>query len=221
MTDSASASSWHYRLAQRLVTLWWLKALGTTGFMFAFFWAYFAVLHNPLTQPVVMPVTWLDRQIGFSALAFPAYVSLWVYVSLPPALLPNLRRLLHFGAWISVMCLFCLAIFWAFPTSAPHFEVDLVAHPEFGVIRGLDAPNNAFPSLHVASAVFTAVWLHRLFAELRLPGVLTWLSAAQCSAIIWSTIATRQHVALDVAGGILVGVVFAWLSLRGQHSRTA
>ncbi|MGE5319596.1 MAG: phosphatase PAP2 family protein [Hyphomicrobiaceae bacterium] len=184
------------------------------SFMALFFWGYFAVLHNPLTHPIVMPVTWLDRWIGFSPSAFPAYVSLWVYVSLAPALLGNLRSLLSFGLWISLLCLFCLAIFWLFPTSTPPFPIDWKAYPELALIKGVDASGNAFPSLHVASAVFSAFWLNRLFARVGAPTALQLLSALQCSVIIWSTIATRQHVVLDALAGVIVGAGFAALSFR-------
>lgn len=206
--------SWQRQIADRVVFMWPLKALGTMGFMVLFFLGYFTVLRNPLTPPLVMPVTRLDTWIGFSPSAFPAYVSLWVYVSLAPALLGSLRSLLAFGLWIGWLCAFCLVIFWIFPTSTPPFPIDWQAYPEFALIKGLDAAGNAFPSLHVASAVFSAFWLNRLFAQLAAPKALQWLSALHCSVIIWSTIATRQHVVLDVLGGVVVGVVFAILSFR-------
>ncbi len=214
---SSLAPSWQGQIADRVVTLWPLKAFGTMSFMVLFFWGYFTVLHNPLTPPRVMPVTWLDTWIGFSPSAFPAYVSLWVYVSLAPALLGSLRSLLGFGLWMGWMCLFCLAIFWLFPTSTPPFSIDWKAYPEFALIKGLDAAGNAFPSLHVASAVFSAFWLNRVFNQLDAPKTLQWLSALQCSVIIWSTIATRQHVVLDALGGAMVGVVFAALSFRNTR----
>lgn len=210
--------AWHRQIADRVVVMWPLKAFGTMGFMVLFFWAYFAVLHNPLTPPVVMPVTWLDTWIQFSPSALPAYVSLWIYVSLAPALLGNRRSLFLFGSWIGWLCLFCLAIFWIFPTSTPPFAIDWSAYPQFAFIKGLDAASNAFPSLHVATAVFSAFWLNRVFAQLDAPKALQWLSALHCSVIIWSTIATRQHVVLDAVGGVAVGVVFAVLSLRQARS---
>jgi membrane-associated phospholipid phosphatase len=211
---SSSAPSWQRQIADRVAGMWPLKAVGIMSFMVLFFWGYFAVLRNPLTPPVVMPVTWLDGWIGFTPSAFPAYVSLWIYVSLAPALLGNLRVLLQFGLWMTWLCAFCLAIFWVFPTSTPAFAIDLQAYPQFAVIKGLDASSNAFPSLHVATAVFSAFWLNRVFGQLGAPKALQWLSALQCSAIIWSTIATRQHVVLDAVGGVVVGVVFAVLSFR-------
>lgn len=194
--------------------LWPLKALGTMGFMVLFFWAYFGIARNPLTPPRVMPVTRLDTWIEFSPAALPAYLSLWIYVSLAPALLGSLRSLLLFGRWIGWLCTFCLAIFWLFPTSTPPFGIDWAAHPDFAFLKGMDAAGNACPSLHVATTVFSALWLNRVLGRIGTPKALQWLNALQCSVIIWSTIATRQHVVLDAAGGMAVGIVFAVLSLR-------
>jgi hypothetical protein len=179
-----------------------------------FFLAYFAVLRNPLDTPATMPLTVLDAWIGFTPRAYPFYVSLWVYVSLPAAFFGNLRALLGFAAWIAGLCLFCLGVFWIFPTAVPAFDIDWSAHPELAVLKGLDATGNACPSLHVATAVFAAFWLDRFWRLFGAPAGLRWLSAAQCWLIVWSTVAIRQHVVLDAFAGIAVGVVFAVLSFR-------
>lgn len=217
--ESSSAIGWPRQIVARVVFLWPLKAFGTMAFMALFFWAYFGVLHNPQTEPFVMPSLWLDEWIGFAPSSFAAYVSLWVYVSLAPALFGSLRALLNFGVWIAWMCVFCLAVFWLFPTSTPPAAIDWSAYPGFAMIKGMDAAGNAFPSLHVASAVFTAFWLNRLLAEVRAPKLLAWLSVLHCLVIVWSTIATRQHVVLDAVGGAAVGAVFALLSFRQLRDR--
>jgi membrane-associated phospholipid phosphatase len=85
------------------------------------------------------------------------------------------------------------------------------------VIKGLDAAGNACPSLHVASAVFSAFWFGRLFRIIGVPSWLSRFSILYCLAILWSTLATRQHVMLDVLAGAVVGSIFAVLSLR--HAR--
>ncbi len=82
------------------------------------------------------------------------------------------------------------------------------------MIKGVDAAGNACPSLHVGSAVFSAMWLRRLLSEIGAP---RWLLAANilmCAAIAWSTVATLQHVTLDVIAGAAVGAAFGWMSLR-------
>lgn len=216
--DISVPPPWYRQLFMRIATLWPLKALGTTAFMALFFWAYFSVMENPAAAPLVMPHLLLDRAIPFSTLAFPAYVSLWVYVSLPTALMPGFRPLLLLGLWSAAMCLFCLAIFWLFPTAVPPADIDWHLYPEMALIKGIDAAGNACPSLHVASAVFSAVWLERVLANVAAPAWLRWASGVQCLVIMWSTVATRQHVVLDVMAGALVGLIFGWASLRQIES---
>lgn len=206
---------WIRALGQRIACLWWLKGLGTTAFMTLFFWAYFTILANPANPPIEVPTLAIDRWVGLTPWAFAVYISLWVYVSLPPALLLSFRSLVHFGAWVSAMCLFCLLIFWWFPTQTPTLEIDWSAYPGLSLIKGLDAPGNACPSLHVASAVFTAFWLVRILRAVDAPLWLRWANPLHAVAIAWSTMATMQHVALDVIAGAGVGIVFAWASLRG------
>jgi len=201
------------RLRQRLLSYWLLKGLGTSVFMTGFFWAYFSILNQPHSTPIVMPLIWLDRWIVLTPFAFPIYASLWVYVSLPPALMGNLKALIHFGLWISALCLTCLALFWFFPTQTPAVDMDWSQYPGLAMIKGVDAAGNACPSLHVASAVFSACWLARILRQLPAPTLWRWLSAAHCLAIVWSTMATLQHVALDVLCGTVVGLVFATASL--------
>ena len=213
----ASPPPWSRQLVVRLGTLSWLKAGGTMLFMALFFWAYFSVLRHPAHAPRTMPLTPLDAWIPFSSQAFPVYVSLWVYVSLPPALIASFRPLAWFGVWIAGLCVSCLALFWAFPTAVPAIVIDWPSHPEMAILKGLDAAGNACPSLHVASAVFAAAWLDRLCRNMAAPVWLRGLSAAHCLAILWSTLATRQHVVLDVLAGALIGALFAWGSLR--HAR--
>lgn len=210
----STARAWPSRLLTRFTALWYLKAFGTMAFMVLFFQAYFWVQRNPLGEPVLMPTLAIDDWVPFTPAAFAAYVSLWVYVSLPAAWMPNLRTLLVLGLWTAAMCIFCLLLFWVFPTQMPVPDIDWSLHPELAFMKGLDAASNACPSLHVASAVFSAFWLHRIFLQVGAPSLLRWLSVLQCAVIVWSTMAVRQHVFLDVVAGAVVGGVFAWLSLR-------
>ena len=82
-----------------------LKSIGTTLFISLFFGAYFYLLKGPAYPTTVMPFTLLDRLIGFQPLAMPLYVSLWVYVSLPPALLATQRELYGYGVAMAGTCL--------------------------------------------------------------------------------------------------------------------
>lgn len=214
LPEAVCGMPWTSQLWRRFWLLWPLKCVGTILFMVLFFWGYFAVLDYPLREAVTIPTTLLDAWVPFSPLAFPVYVSLWIYVSLPPALFGSLRALLWFGVWIAALCIFCLAVFWLFPTVVPIADIDWDRYPHMAVIRGVDAGGNAFPSLHVASSVFTAYWLAYLLKAVGAPRGLYHASWVMCLLIVWSTVATRQHVVLDVVAGAVVGFLFAWMSLR-------
>jgi membrane-associated phospholipid phosphatase len=213
----AVRADWRRDIARRLFVLWPLKALGTPAILALFFFGYFGVLRHPIAPPYVMPLIAPDHWIAFVPASYAIYVSLWVYVSLPPALLGNLRVLLHYAAWMSFMCVACLVFFWLFPTQTPAVDIDWGLYPSLSTIKSLDATGNAFPSLHVASSVFSAFWLHRLLVTVAVPAWLRWLNVLQCVAITWSTMATLQHVALDVIAGAGVGAAFALASLRSTR----
>jgi membrane-associated phospholipid phosphatase len=77
---------------------------------------------------------------------------------------------------------------------------------------------NALPSLHAAFAVFSAIWLDRL---LRRVGAPLWPRIANACwglGILYSTIATRQHVAVDIAAGSALGWLAAILHARWLRS---
>jgi hypothetical protein len=194
--------------------LFWLKAVGTTVFMWLFFIAYFHLLRHPAHTPIVMPLTAVDRWITFQPWALWPYVSLWFYVTLPPTLLITFRSLLTYGLWVGALCIAGLACFYFWPTAVPRQALSTEGMTGFDLLRGVDAAGNACPSLHVAAATFTALWLHRLLRALELPAWLRGANALWYVLIVWSTLATRQHVWWDVLGGLALALLFTPPSLR-------
>ncbi|MEN9630746.1 MAG: hypothetical protein RJA10_3974 [Pseudomonadota bacterium] len=186
--------------------------------MVLFFQAYFHVLKNPVNPVTAMPLTVVDGWIPFTPAAFWPYVSLWVYVGIAPALQPTLRELLRYGAWITALCVAGLTCFYLWPTAVPsqahQLDPAVANHAGFALMRGLDAAGNACPSLHVATAMFTALWLQRLLADAGAPALLRGANVLWFVLIAWSTVAVRQHVVLDVVAGVALGVAFAVPSLR-------
>jgi hypothetical protein len=192
----------------------WVKVFGISGFMWLFFIAYFHLLRHPAGPVTVMPLTWLDHAIALQPGWLAAYVSLWVYVGIPPGLFLTLRGLIRYGLWVGSMCLTGLACFYFWPNAVPPHGVDLSGHAGFAVLQGVDAAGNACPSLHVASAAFSALWLQRQLAVLGAPRGWHLVNIAWFLAITWSTLATKQHVALDALAGLLLGGLFGLASLR-------
>jgi hypothetical protein len=212
--------SWLRQAAARMRTLWVLKMLSTAGGIAVFFYAYFWAMRHPLGAVTVMPVTWLDELVGFQPLSFALYVFLWFYISLGTALAKDLRELAAFGMASLAMSIVGLAIFMLVPTRVPDFAIDWSLYPSMQFLKRVDVAGNAFPSLHAAFCVFTAVVLH---AQLAAVGSGRWPRAWNlllCGGILYSTIATRQHVALDAAAGAVLGgaAALAYLGvLRGSQ----
>ncbi|QID19682.1 phosphatase PAP2 family protein [Nitrogeniibacter mangrovi] len=215
------APGWFGRLFARTRRHAPLKAVGTTVYITAFFVAYFWLLENPRVPPTVMPLTALDRAVPFSTVWLPAYLSLWLYVSLPPAFIETRRALVGYGIAIGAVCVLGLGSFVLWPTAVPPHLVDLANTPEMALLQGIDATGNACPSMHVATALFSGLWLHRLLAEVGAPRALRLANLLWGVAIVYSTLAIKQHVAIDMLGGLVLGGLGAWGSLAwyGRLSR--
>ena len=209
---------WYRQATAALSQHRFLKGFGTTLFIGIFFSAYFYLLKAPAYLTTVMPITPLDHFINFQPQAMTVYLSLWVYVSLPPALLATRRELFRYGVAMAVTCLTAMLIFYFWPTAVPAAPIDWSQHSYMNFLKNIDAAGNAFPSLHVATAIFSGIWLHYLLRRFRAPYWVLSLNGVWCMGIIYSTIATRQHVAVDVLGGLVLGMWAAYLSLR-QHAR--
>lgn len=213
-TTGSGTLGWSAHALQRMRAHWVLKTLGISAFMALFFVGYFHVLRHPAHPVTTMPLIAPDRWVGFEPDALAAYVSLWLYVGIAPGLLLTLRELLEYGLWAAALCMVGLACFYFAPTAVPPTGLDLAGYPGFALLQGVDAAGNACPSLHVATAMFTAVWIDHLLREMRAGPALRVVNAAWFVLIAWSTMAIRQHVALDVLAGLLLGLAFALPSLH-------
>jgi hypothetical protein len=196
------------RLATRVGHLWVFKMLGTAAGIAVFFYAYFWAMRHPLSDVTVMPMIWIDQWIGFQPLSFPLYATLWLYISLATALARDVRDLIAFGAASLAISIVGLAIFMLWPTKVPDFGIDWSLHPSLEFMKSVDVSGNACPSLHAAFCVFAAVVLHAQLRNLDAPRWLVAGNVLWSLGILGSTVATRQHVALDaIAGAALGGAV--------------
>lgn len=212
---------WTVEIVERARRHLFFKATGTTLWVWAFFVGYFHLLRHPAFPVTTMPLTPFDGLVPIAPLAVVPYLTLWFYVGIAPGLQRTFRELLVYGVWAGLLCAVGLAIFWRFPTRIPTFVFDRGGMPGFALLQGIDAPGNACPSMHVAIAMFSAVWIDVLCRECRVPVLWRLVNAAWLAAIVWSTLAIRQHVVLDAIAGAALGAAFAVPSLvwRGRGRR--
>jgi len=211
---------WAIALTARVRRLFVLKLVGTTLGIGLFFVAYFHLLHHPVYAVTTMPLTALDRAIPFEPSFLFVYLTLWVYVGAGPGLQRDMKELLAYGMWIGLLCAAGLLVFLFWPTQIPAHTIDASGYAGFTMLQGVDAAGNAFPSMHVAIAAFTMLRLQDVWRRTGAPFLLRALNVAWCAAIVASTLLTKQHVVLDAAGGIALGAVFAFASLRAMRVAT-
>lgn len=204
-TPPAPVLPWWHELRVRWTAHWILKTGLIPLCIAGFFAAYFYLLRHPLAEVTTMPVTALDRLIPFQPLALIPYVSLWLYVIVGAGLLRDRREIVAYCVTVLGLALAGLGIFLLWPTATPPAAIDWTLHPPLQFLKNADASGNACPSLHVAFAVFTAIWLEQLLREIAAPVAVRVCNAAWAVAIAYSTVAVRQHVVIDVAAGAALG----------------
>lgn len=205
---------WVGALRQRFRTLPLLKATGNTVFLVIFFYWYLYIQRNPVFEVTQIPATALDRWIGFRPSALGLYLSLWVYTALPVALQPDLRQLARYGLHIGLMCATSLLIFVFWPTSVSASVGAREGNGMFAIMYAVDTNGNACPSLHVAAAVFSCIWLHAMLREVSAPVWPRWMNLLWCVGICYSTLAVKQHLLIDLIAGGALGVAAGWWSLK-------
>lgn len=201
-------------MARRARHLFWLKLLGITLFVWLFFEGYFYLLRHPSQAVYVMPQFGIDHWLPFQSAALWPYLSLWFYIGIAPGLMGGLRALLSYGIWVAALCVVGLACFYVVPTAVPPYVGPGTDDPLYAVLRGLDAAGNACPSMHVAAACYSGLWLDRVWRSVGagvLPRAWTGLWGL---GIVYSTLAVKQHVLLDVLAGGGWGIAWAWVAMR-------
>ena len=207
-------ASWLRQAGERIRFRCFTKIIATCIAMSAFFITYFYLLNNPRMKVTTVPTIFIDGWIGFMPWAIVLYVSLWIYVLLVPAMLLNtvvMRSYLWACVALSVVG---FAVFLLWPTTVPRTGIEWSKHASIFYLKTVDASGNAFPSLHVAFSVFTAIWLGRMLRNMGAGTIVRALNWLWCLGIIYSTMAIRQHVALDALSGAALGALAAWIHMR-------
>ncbi len=164
--------------------------------------------HHQYFPERTMPTGWIDRGIPFWPQAVWIYLSVYLLMPLGPFLMRNQRQLLRYAAGIVFISLLADNFFLFWPTTCPR-PVAADANLAYRLLVRVDNPFHAFPSLHAAFAVYSALCAGLVRREICAParwevGLWAWTFL-----ILFATMATKQHVFVDiVAGGVLAGVAF-------------
>jgi membrane-associated phospholipid phosphatase len=196
---------------RRLTTLWREK-LRLTAVLNVLFWGFYLFLSRHALLPVhTLPMTWLDRWAGFQP-----HLWAWVYESnfllggVFPWLIVSREELRRYAAGFALLSVVCFVVFALFPVASPR-PANLEASPFLIFITRVDGPLNAFPSLHAGFVIYSLAWARRLSGR-RLNLWVASLLLAWAALILFATLATKQHYALDLLAGGLIGWAAAWVT---------
>ena len=187
-------------LRKLLLRMIWGMAIGGTTFA-----GYLLLQRVSIREPIMLE-PWSLANSSNSAAAVYLYLSFYL-LSLIPGLLPSDRQFRRFLIALTLTGFVSLVVFLFIPSGvkrSPEFLAG--ASQVYLSLINVDLPRNAFPSLHASVTTLAAIvggivlrsWLARL---------LFWSWAA---GVLWSTMATRQHVLLDVVTGALLACI-SWI----------
>jgi membrane-associated phospholipid phosphatase len=165
-----------------------------------------------------MTSSFFDRRISFSDKAVWLYLSIYLLMPVGPFLMNSRKQIFRYAIGIVLISLFANIIFLFWPTfcSRPSFGGTNVA---YRTLTAIDNSFHAFPSLHAAFAVYSALCGGLVLREIGSRSfwrISLWFWAF---LILYATLATKQHVVADIiAGGALGFGIYAcvfkeWISI--------
>jgi len=209
------------RILARLRAHAMLKLGLTAGLVVAFFVPYFALQHFPLRPPRTLPTASLDELVPFQPAWVVVYQSLYVLMPAVAWLADSADTLRRYARGFVALSAAGFVVFLAFPVMGPRPKV-VSAEGLYGMLVHYDTPLNTFPSLHVALAVYSLLFAQHLLAGAgrSAPGLIL-AGAAWTAAIAYSTLATKQHYAIDLPAGMLLALLAHRWALAPFLERTS
>ncbi len=192
----------------------WRPKLGWSGVLALLFWTGYSYLGRHAFFPLrTVPLTWFDRSIPFSPGWWGwVYLSQFLYTGFLPWLLVTREEIRRYVTSFALLSGLSFLVFFLFPVASPRPDLGPDSSAML-LIAGYDGALNAFPSLHAGFLVLMAMLAWRL-AGPRKPWPAVAVGLIWGGAILYATIATRQHYAIDLVAGAALGALAGWLAWR-------
>ena len=194
--------------------LWNLKLELYLALSAAFCIVYFSLQRFPLFPVRTLPLTPLDRAIGFHPEAIYAYQSVYLLIPLFPFLARTRRQLMQYTLGFAWLCGISFLIFAFVPIVCPRPD-DETHVAMFRLMTSYDGKINTIPSLHVGLSVYSVLFGYQLSQTARGLRPMVWIGVAWTILIAYAALATKQHYAVDVPPGVLL----AWAGHRVASRR--
>lgn len=178
---------------------WRLKLLLSVALPLYFCLFYFTLQRVTLFEPRTLPLSVIDEWIPFDPRWTAVYQSLYLFLP-APWLARSREELRRYAVAFFAISLAGFATFFFFPVYGPRPGV--AAEGLYSLLVRYDGNLNAFPSLHAALTVLTLLLVVRVVRS-RAAVAFAFLWSA---LVLYSTMATKQHYAVDVAAGVLLAL---------------
>lgn len=201
--------------------------LGLTGALLAgVSLGYFGVQQLRLAAPLAVAETWLDsgldRAVPFDPRWTGVYLSLYLLMPILPWATADRPSLLRYGRGFAALAGVSFLLFALLPVESPRPDT-LPDQGLYRLLTSVDGTLNAFPSLHASLATYSWLYGRRLLAAAPAGARLALLGGFSLwvALIFYSTLATRQHWAVDLAAGALLAWACDRWAWRGSTRAAA
>lgn len=201
-------------LSRRLRTLVGQK-VGLTVAINLLFWGGYGWLARHALFPVrPMASTWVDGAVPFAPAPWAAvYLSQFLLTGLLPWFIDSAAVLRRYVTAMLLLSGVSFVIFLLWPVASPRPAGQLESGLMAWIAR-VDGSYNAFPSLHAGFLALIGGLGWRMFGR-RPAWPVVVLFGAWTAAILYATLATRQHYCWDLVIGLVLGALANRIAWRG------
>ena len=147
--------------------------------------------------------TWIDRKIPLSPIWLIVYSYMYFQTAAPFFVLKRRRSIVRWLLGGGLLYLLAVPLWILYPIARPGAEITVVDAWSYWltVVYRLDPATNCLPSMHVALAFYSAVYIYHLDKAIGVGLIIG-------SFFIWySTLAVKQHWFVDGAVAILLALM--------------
>jgi len=168
---------------------------------------YFLLEYFPVFPIHLLKPSSFDDLIQFNDVSIWGYQSLYLYILIRAFSIQEKNNLIDFAATFTLAAWLSFVVFFFYPTLCPRPN-PTNTHWMYSEFIKYEKPLNAFPSMHVSLVLTSFIFT---LNDKKVNVLIKILGGIWTLWIIFSTLQSKQHVALDIVGGTLVFGIAYWL----------
>lgn len=161
---------------------------------------YFLLEYFPPFSAHIMQFSFIDNYIPFNSQSIWLYQSLYLFIVIRTFTMTNLNTFIQYASMFTLSAALSFVVFFFYPTICPRPSAENT-HWIYSNFVKWEKPLNAFPSMHVSLVLTTCFFT---LYDQRCSKLYKLLGVVWTIGIIFSTLQSKQHVALDIVGGCIV-----------------